>query len=137
MPWHCPDCGRRFGRANQSHECKPALTLEAYLERQPEARRDTYRAVLELLEEIGEVDVDPVEVGILLKRARTFCELRPRRDAVELCFKLSRPVAAPRIRKTIQSSAHRTAHFVHLRSADEVDEEIRGWLAESWLDSPE
>ena len=73
--------------------------------------------------------------GIMVKRARTFCELRPRRDAVELCFKLSRPIADRRIRKRIQSSTHRTAHFVDLRSAEDVDAQIREWLTEAWLDS--
>ena len=53
----------------------------------------------------------------------------------KLGFKLSRPLSDPRIRRKIQSSAHRTAHFVDLRSADEVDEQVRSWLAESWLDS--
>jgi len=112
------------------------MGLEDYLAEQPEERRATYRAVLALLEGIGQVDVDPVEVGIMIKRARTFCELRPRRGAVELSFKLSRPVASGRIRKRVTISANRAAFFVDLESADEVDDEIREWLAEAWLASP-
>ncbi len=134
--WICPDCGRRFGRARQSHQCERGLSVEGYLALQPEERRDTYRAVLLVLEELGELDVDPVKVGIMVKRARTFCELRPRKGAVELSFKLSRPLGHPRIRKTISSSVHRRAHFVDLRSPEEVDDQIREWLAEAWLDSP-
>ena len=34
----------------------------------------------------------------MIKRARTFCELRPRRNAVELSFKLSQPLSDARIR---------------------------------------
>jgi len=112
------------------------MSLGDFLAGQPEERRATYRAVLAVLEGIGEVDVDPVEVGILIKRARTFCELRPRRDALELSFKLSRPIVSRRIRKRITLSANRLAFFVDLSSEGEVDEEIREWLAEAWLASP-
>lgn len=136
-PWLCRNCGRRFGRTNQSHECRPGLTLREYLGRQPPERRATYRAVLRELEKLGPLDIDPVEVGIMIKRARTFCELHPRRNAVELSFKLSRPLADPRIHRTIRSSTHRHVHFVHLKSAADVDRQLVSWLAEAYLDSPE
>lgn len=134
--WLCPRCERHFGRANQSHQCVPALTLEQYLDAQPPERRATYKAVLKVLSKLGPVDIDPVRVGIMIKRARTFCELRPRRDAVELSFKLSRPLADPRIRKTIHSSVHRQVHFLDLRSPQDVDARIAGWLAEAYQQSP-
>ena len=131
----CPDCGRRFGRANQSHVCEPALTVKEYLDRQPAELRPVYKAALKQLSKLGPLDIDPVGVGIMIKRARTFCELRPRRNAVELSFKLSQPLADPRIRKTINSSTHRQSHFVDLRSARDVDEQIAAWLVESYLES--
>ncbi len=81
-------------------------------------------------------DIDPVQVGILVKRARTFCWLRPRRGCVALSFKLSRPLADRRVRKSLQTSANRMAHFVDLVSPDEVDDQIRDWLAEVYLDLP-
>lgn len=133
--WSCQDCGRRFGRANQSHVCEPGLTVKEYLDRQPAELRPVYKAVLKQLSKLGPLDIDPVSVGIMIKRARTFCELRPKRNAVELSFKLSQPLSDPRIRKTINSSTHRQAHFVLLRSPRDVDEQIVEWLAESYLDS--
>jgi hypothetical protein len=135
--WTCPVCRRRFGHPRQSHVCEPGLTLEQYLERQPPAQRPVYRAVLRALTKLGELDIDPVEVGIMIKRHSTFCELRPKRGAVELAFKLSRPLASPRIRRTLRVSTHRTAYVLLLTSAREVDAELRSWLVESYLDSPE
>ena len=134
--WLCSECGRRFGRANQSHECSPALTLDQYLERQPKEQRGTYRAVLELLSSFGPVDIDPVDVGIMVKRRSTFCELRPKRGHVELSFKLSRPLAHPRIARHVRPSSHREVYFVHLRSRADVDATLKGWLAESYATSP-
>jgi hypothetical protein len=135
--WLCKGCGRHFGRTNQSHECQPNMSLADYLEAQPAAHRPIYRAVLRALSRFGEIDVDPVRVGIMIKRSRTFCELRPKRDAVELSFKLSRPLASQRIRRTVRCSVHRDAHFVHLQSVADVDAEVLNWLAESYLDSSE
>ena len=134
--WLCLGCRRKFGRANQSHVCAPALTLEQYLQAQPETLRSTYRAVLKALAKLGPLDVDPVGVGIMVKRTRTFCELRPRRDAVELSFKLSEPLSDPRIRKTLRSSTHRRAYFLNLRSPKDVDRQLLDWLALSYRESP-
>src|SRR4051812_2736404 len=96
--WRCPDCGRAFGRQSQSHTCRPGTTVEAYLARQPAAHRPIYRAVLGQVLARGDVDIDPVDVGIMIKRAHTFCELRPKRAGVELAFKLSEELSHPRIR---------------------------------------
>lgn len=89
------------------------------------------------MKSIGRVDIDPVRVGVLVKRARTFCELRPKRDWVELGFKLSRPLADRRIARTLRSSVHRLAHCVRLRTLDDFDEQVRGWLVESYFESSE
>jgi hypothetical protein len=134
--WRCPGCGRRFGRAQQSHTCQPGLLLDEYLSRQPAAHAPIYRAALARLAALGDIDVDPVGVGIMVKRTRTFCELRPKRSGVELAFKLSRSFADPRIRRTIHYSTHRVAYFVLLESPADVDDTLGGWLAEAYLDSP-
>jgi len=133
--WSCPQCGRRFGRANQSHECEPSLGLEQYLERQPAAHRSIYRKVLRALARLGELDVDPVNVGIMIKHPRTFCELRPKRDGVELSFKLSRPLSSARFARVIAYSAQRTAYCVRLRTASDVDLELLAWLTEAYAES--
>ena len=136
--WRCPRCRRSFGHPNQSHVCAPALALDEYLVRQPAEHAVLYRAALARLAAVseGDLDVDPVNVGIMVKRARTFCELRPKRNGVELSFKLSREIADPRIRRVLRSSTHRIAYFVLLRSPEDVDDQLAGWLAESYLDSP-
>ena len=89
-PWTCPECARQFGRRNQSHECAPAMTLEAYFSTGPERERPIFEAVMAELEEVGPVHVEPVSVGIFLKRSRTFAELRPMRNWVALWFSLPR-----------------------------------------------
>lgn len=135
-PWICPDCGRPLGRKKQSHECAPGLTLTEFLATQPVAWHATYQAALRALHEIGEIVIDPVDIGILIKRKGTFCELRPKKAAVEISFKLNETLDHPRIRRVLKSSTHRRAHFVWLRGPEDVDDELCAWLAEAWLSSP-
>lgn len=134
--WRCRDCGRSFGRPSQSHTCLPALTLNEYLARQPPAHAAIYGAALERLKRLGEIDIDPVGVGIMVKRTRTFCELRPKRRGVELSFKLSHKFADRRIHRSFQSSPNRICYFVMLEEPEDVDDTLGGWLADAYRQSP-
>ena len=104
-----PSCGRRFARRGQGHECAPAMTLEEYFATGPAFERPVFEAVMAHLDDVGPVHVEPVSVGILLKRARTFAELRPMRRWVALSFTLptsrappaDRPQADPQPRRPV------------------------------------
>ena len=134
--WSCPACDREFGRANQSHMCAPALPVDDYFATRPPRDRAIFDAVLACLNELGEVHVEAVGVGILFKRTRTFAELRPRRDGLTLSVLLSRRSEHPRVTRIVGTSGQRRAHFIPLRGADAIDTEVRAWLAESYNDSP-
>jgi hypothetical protein len=55
---------------------------------------------------------------------------------VALSFILSRVVDHPKIARRIRESAGRTYHVVNVRAPTDVDDDVRGWLSESYLDSP-
>lgn len=139
--WECPACGRSFGRTGQSHVCAPAMTVDAYFAARPANDRAIFEAVAATLAEIaevpGDVHVEAVGVGILFKRGRTFAELRPRRAGMALSFWLPRIDSHPRITRRMfaQGNRSRASHVVPLLSADDVDESIRNWLAESYHDA--
>ena len=99
----------------------------------PERERPIFEAVVAHLETLGDVVVEPVSVGIFLKRSRGFAELRPKVNWVELSFGLSRTIDHPRIARVIRSSANRSYHFVKLREPDDVDDDVRNWLSEAYL----
>lgn len=75
--WTCPDCRRRFLRAGQGHECAPAMSLEDYLATAPPHEPPVVAAVLDHLHDLGPLHVEPVSVGVFLKRAQCFAQLRP------------------------------------------------------------
>lgn len=131
--WECPACGRAFGRTQQTHVCAPAMTVEQYFAARPAWEREVFDAVAAHFAEVGPVHMEPVGVGVLVKRGRTFVELRPKRERLELSVLLEREVDHPRIRRRVSAGARRTAHLIDLRSAADVDEHVRRWLTESYV----
>ena len=134
--WVCPTCKRQFRRRNQSHECAPAMSLDDYFSTGPERERPIFDAVMAHLDTLGPVHVEPVSVGIFVKKSGSFIELRPKRDWVALSFSLPRTVHSPKISRKVVPYGGRYYHVVNLRGPDDVDDEVRDWLTEAYLRSP-
>jgi hypothetical protein len=131
--WTCPECARRFARTRQPHECSPAMSLEEYFATGPAFERPIFEAVLAHLESLGPVHVEPVSVGIFIKKNGSFVELRPKTKWVALSFPLPRTVQHPKIARKPIVTPKRTFHFVNLRGPQDVDEDVRDWLTEAYL----
>jgi hypothetical protein len=82
------------------------------------------------------VVVEPVQVGVFFKRARSFAELRPMKSVLRVEFLLSRSIDDARISKTLPMSANRIAYTVDVSSLDGVDATLLGWLTEAYDSSP-
>lgn len=133
--WDCPECGRRFARRGQTHECAPALSIDEYFATGPVWERPIFDVVREHLESLGDVHIEPVSVGIFFKRARTFVELRPMSTWVALSFSSPRQLDDPRISRRARYGS-RMYYWVRLRSPADVDDVVRGWLTECYLNAP-
>jgi hypothetical protein len=138
MPaWDCPKCRRRFARVNQGHECAPAMSLDEYFSTGPAFERPIFEAVMRHLDTIGPVHIEPVSVGIFLKRARSFAQLRPMTKWVALSFSLAHPVQHRAITRKVMQYHGRYWHVANLRGADDLDDPLRAGLTEAYLDAPE
>lgn len=136
--WTCGACGRRFGKANQSHECAPAMELEDYFSTGPERERPIFDAVWAHLSTLESDDgdgiyVEPVSVGIFFKGRRTFAQLRPMTRWVALSFNLDRKLDSPRLSRKVVANGRRFFHVVNIAEPSQIDDEIRGWLTESFF----
>lgn len=136
MSWTCADCKRSFGRTNQSHECRPSSTVDAFFAKRPAVQRAIYDRIAAHLATLDGVHVDPVEACIMWKRERSFAEVRSMKAALRLCFLLSRTIEDERITKTLRLSAHRMAYYVDIERAAQVDRTVKEWLTEAWATSP-
>jgi hypothetical protein len=76
--------------------------------------------------------IEPVSVGIFLKSNGTLVQLRPKTKWVTMSFPLGRRLTNPRIARQPIARGRKIYHFVNLTSATDVDDELRGWLTESF-----
>jgi hypothetical protein len=135
--WVCPECGRQFGRTRQGHECSPAMSVDEYFATGPAHERPVFDAVMAGLADVGPIHVEPVSVGIFLKRSRTFAELRPMTRWVAVSFALERTITSTRIARKVIDTGRTKYHVVNVRTPDEVDDELLAWLTEAYRTSPE
>jgi Domain of unknown function (DUF5655) len=138
MPaWTCTKCDRQFGRRGQSHECAPAMSLEDYFSTGPAHERPVFDAVISHLRQVGPVHVEPVSVGIFLKRSRTFAELRPMTKWVAVSFSLLHPAKHKLITRKVAQYNGRYYHVANVANSAEVDERLLSLLTEADFSSPE
>src|SRR5262249_38070990 len=135
--WRCPKCDRLFRRTGQSHECAPAMTLDDYFSTGPPHERPVFDAVFRHLESVGPFVVEPVSVGIFLKRSQTFAALRPMQKWVALSFMLPREVRHETITRRVVQYHGRYYHVANIRSPEDLDDRLLDWLTEAYLISPE
>ncbi len=114
--------------------CVPVVSLDEWFADRPPAQREVCDAVLGHLETLGEVDAEAAQVGILIKRDRTFAELRPFRGDLRLSVILDHDVDSPRISRRIAPTRQFASHvlYVVLPTVADVDDEVRGWLGEAY-----
>src|SRR6476661_6873928 len=132
MAWTCPRCGRSFGRRDQPHSCVPAADLDEWLAGRPPLVREVLDRVAAALASYDDVSFEATKAAVMVKRARTFAEVKPRRASVELGFIVSRRIDDARIAGTFDLTKTRIVHRVELTDAVAVDAQVRAWLAEAY-----
>ncbi len=130
--WTCPDCGRLFGRARQSHDCAPGLTLDEYFSSGPAHERPVFDAVIRHLETVGPFHPDVVSVGVFLKNPRKFAELRPMQNWVAVSFSLSRQARHRLITRKVVQHGAKYWHVANVTTPEEVDETLCELLTEAY-----
>jgi hypothetical protein len=134
--WICPSCGRLFGRAGQSHDCAPGLSLEEYFATGPSHERPIFESVMAHVEALGPVHADIVSVGIFLKNPRKFAELRPKDRWVAVSFSLRRRAQHPTITRKVVEYGARYWHVANVRTSADVDAGLLDLLTEAYHDEP-
>ena len=135
QPWICPECGRQFGRNRQSHDCAPAMTLDEYFSTGPAHERPVFDAVMSHVRTLGDVQVEPVSVGIFLKSPRKFAELRPMQRWVSLSFSLNRRASHRAIVRKVIPYGGRYFHVANVATPADFDDNLRALIAEAYEES--
>ena len=112
------------------------MTIDDYFATGPEFEQPVFDAVMAGLEGVGPIHVEPVSVGIFLKRAQSFAELRPMAKWVAVSFFLPRSASHARISRKVNEYGGRYWHTANVRAADDVDDALIVLLTEAYLAAP-
>ncbi len=113
------------------------MSLEEYFSTGPAHEKPIFDTVIAYLRQVGPVHVEPVSVGIFLKRARTFAELRPMTKWVALSFSLPRAARHRLIKRKINLYNGRYYHVANVARPEELDQELMALVTEAYFCSPE
>ena len=108
------------------------MTVEEYFSTGPAHERPVFDALMARLADIGTIVVEPVSVGIFLKRAGTFAQLRPMTRWVALGFSLPRIEHHRLITRKPISHGVRWYHVANIAHPDDLDDDIVGWVTEAY-----
>ncbi len=108
------------------------MTLEEYFSTGPPHERPIFDAVHDYLITLGPIHVEPVSVGIFIKKEGSFLELRPKTKWVALSFFLPRQIDHAKIARKPIDTGSRIYHVVNLRTPADLDDDVKGWIAESY-----
>ncbi len=96
------------------------------------AVRQVYDRVLAAVRELGAVTEEAKKTSIHLVRKSALAGVEVRREYLLLNLKSEAPIESPRVSTPERLSARRFHQKVKLSSPDQVDAELRGWLAEAY-----
>ncbi len=130
--WTCPECERTFARANAGHTCSPALGLNEWLAHAPAYERPVAQALIELAESMPDARVEPVQVGLFLKRRSAFAQLRTKTNWTALTVKLTRASDGPAPSLRVQRQGSRYFHTFNLMGPGALTDDLVALIGEAY-----
>ena len=127
MPWNCPKCGRQFKHATNYHSCVRVNANSHFINKNPNVKA-VYEKILKETKKFGEVNVSPVQSGIMLKNVSTFLSMRLGKGWLDVDFFLPQETNEFPIYKTFRYTKRKVVHYVRLESTAEVDKQLVNWL---------
>jgi len=129
--WTCPECKRKFDKKDQVHSCQTIPLGEHF--RGKELAKEIYNTLLERInKEIGKCEAISLPCCIHLAGEYEFMAILPKRDRLEIRIGLHRTLSGGRIGQVVPVSQHGYKVCVDLKSATDIDDELMGWLKESY-----
>ncbi|MDF1542815.1 MAG: DUF5655 domain-containing protein [Anaerosomatales bacterium] len=118
---------------------EPVTLDEFFADREPDSR-ELFEAVRAAVESVGPAQVRATGSQVAFRRRTAFAwawvpgrylrgsDLPP----LVLSIGLRRRDASPRWKEVVEPAPGRFMHHLEVRSADDLDDEVREWLAEAW-----
>lgn len=128
--WQCPKCGARLVTRNLAHSCGK-YTIEALFANAEPSVLALARKYAHMLRSLGDVQVIPQKTRLVAVARVRFAGLTPAKNSFRAAFALHRWLKSPRIIKTTDYGPRWRIHYVQVKSAADLDDELHAWLRES------
>jgi len=130
--WTCPRCGQRFVTANLWHSCVRVRVADHLVGRPPEVV-ELYRAFARAVRACGPgVRVTAVKTRIAFMVRVRFAACSLQRGGLRAHVWTKRRLRSTRFDKVEHLGRSDWIHHFHLRVPGDLDDEVRGWLAEAY-----
>lgn len=92
-----------------------------------------YNKLLATIKRFGKITEDPKKTSIHINRNSAMVGVETRKDCLLLNIKSDHAIKSKRIEKSEQISAKRFHHKIRIKSLDDFDNELEGWLQDAYL----
>jgi hypothetical protein len=117
------------------------MTLDEFFAGQEQSRQ-LFEALRGMVESIGPSDLRVSKSQIAFRRRKAFAwawmpgkYLRGRPAPLVLTLSLHRRDPSPRWKEVVEPSPGRFTHHLELYSVADLDDEVRQWLREAWVEA--
>jgi hypothetical protein len=130
--WTCPRCGRKFVSRNLWHSCTDS-TVDGFLAGKGPEALALFRRFEELVAQCGPYHVSPAKTRIaFMGRVRFAGVTRVGSREMTCSFALPYALASSRIATVKEVVPGWHVHQLRITVPEELDEELLGWLRESY-----
>jgi Domain of unknown function (DUF5655) len=130
--WRCPRCGRSFASVNQTHTCAALRSVDSHFAGADAEVRQVFDAIVAITTALGPFEILAEKTRIAFHVRMSFAAFTVRRHWLDGHVVLARKVSSPRFRRVEVYSPSNVLHAFRLSRPDEVDDEVRAWLAEAY-----
>ena len=123
------------------------MTLDEYFEG-AQASRPLFETLRTMVESLGAIELRVTKSQVAFRRRKAFAfkqqkafawawmpgkYLRDKVAPLVLTLALTRRDPSPRWKQVVEPAAGRFTHHIEIYSKDQIDDEVRQWLEEAWL----
>ena len=130
--WTCPKCKREFGKLRQSHTCERGMSLDQYFATAQSWERPIFDVVSMHIRKQGDVIIDPIAIGVLLKNGPMFAELRSMKKWTAVGFYLGRKLTSSKLSRKVIDHNGKYMHYINVDDSNQIDDEVLDWLTEAY-----
>ena len=125
--YHC----KQWIDEGQEHDCW--TTTEGALTRDlSEDLQEAWERLRETAAAFGDQRIYASHHSIMFSRKSCYFFVRPKKNFLEVCVFLGRPLKSARIRRVDRVSTTKVAHLFQVRHRDEVEPPVTDWLQEAY-----